>query len=144
MMICGKSYSPRPWGCFPRYFKPTCLWTVFPTGAGVFLLVGMPPTGCFGIPHARGGFCTLKSVTASEQVFPTPVRVFLPHFLTRYETPSIPHARGGVSRHGSRSGKTIGYSHAGGVFRLDRPEYPKANGIPCASGDDSLLLLSPN
>ena len=47
--------SPRPWGCFCRYFYQLYNFIVFPTPVGVFLQGKIFISGRGGLPHARGG-----------------------------------------------------------------------------------------
>ena len=94
----GKSYSPRPWGCFCIIRRYTAGWSVFPTPVGVFPTLFIVQLGSHGIPHARGGVSVSRSSgfhlagysprpwgcfhhcwyrPDAELVFPTPVGVFL-------------------------------------------------------------------
>ena len=89
--------SPRPWGCFSKWYLKSKAEKVFPTPVGVFPEQPLNHLHILSLPHARGGVSSTRKpaqfMTSSSPrpwgcferlmyqlnrhlVFPTPVGVF--------------------------------------------------------------------
>ncbi len=130
--------SPRTWGCFSIGCGIRCLWCVFPTHVGVFLIPRHVLGSLSRLPHARGGvsgpacrsvrihqssprtwgcFRDRRLIPLSGVVFPTHVGVFLKDRWHELSKKCLPHARGGVSRRAYvRSGHGLSSPRTWGCF----------------------------
>ena len=94
------SSSPRAWGGFSGHGFSPCLFCVFPTCVGVFLLDVIKRDSKGGSsPRAWGCFQSFPTEASGGPVFPTCVGVFPRGERARPAGSRLPHVRGGVSLH---------------------------------------------